>query len=80
MYCCTPSTLRRPFLSILPVTQIVHLAEEVVHLLEDGLLSEVQYELALLGQANGEALEEKGLLMICEIIIAYNVEGKITKF
>ena len=58
----------------------MHLAEEVVHLLEDGLLSEVQYELALPGQANGEALEEKGLLMICEIIIAYNVEGKITKF
>ena len=34
----------------------MHLAEEVVHLLEDGLLSEVQYELALPGQANGEAL------------------------
>ena len=53
----------------------MRLAEEVVHLLEDGLLSEVQYELALPGKANGEALEEKGLLTICEIIITYNVEG-----
>ena len=53
----------------------MHLAEEVVHLLEDGLLPEVQYELALPGKANGEALEEKGLLTICEIIITYNVEG-----
>ena len=58
----------------------MHLAEEVVHLLEDGLLSEVRHELALPGQTNGEALEEKGLLMICEIIITHNVEGKITKF
>lgn len=58
----------------------MHLAEEVVHLLEDGLLSKVQYDLALPGQANGEASEEKGLLMICEIILTYNVEGKITKF